>query len=1176
MHPDPHRVTHDVQTSAAVLDPPSSSQDGFLRDDCRASPGLRSQYGSDDGSVADANGVTTVTVELNPEPFTPPGQRVAEYEKAAQVSTSRARGTLGFKVIFAPGSANGGLTIDKFPNEVLTHILSYLPSQDLSAMSLVNRRFHSLVTTPHAWRIAFSRYFVGPASLKLRDGFAPDSDEFDRVLLQRRHFCRLTALASWRNEYILRTRLLRSLTRGRPAEVPLSSSSSSGTRAGGAGPVYNPNPIFTFGSLLLYPVTHVDARFGSGAEKKLPSFIHGASEQGCASTSEPLVGKVGAGSWGISDPQTFNHFADHFPFVAPWGLGEGEVVGVPNVMDVSQQFGMVYGEGCPPQGRTYFLPANEKRGRFLSSGDTGPQRPLGIPRLNHLPSCVCSVWIAKSPRVLEATNGLVGILSGSSLGVLTAYALGPHPSYAKRFARGQVTAKWVLCPGVPIISIKVDEHVSAKRLSQRRIWAVVLNALGEVFYLTDIPTQPESNAGASPEELDQLAWATGRSVRWELVESTRRVAQPDPHNMLSVDGSYSPRSSSASMGLTPDQVAAETMEIERFLALSAGHFRNACQGWDMRRKLEVDFAGDDGNGAGESVIVIDCGTEEGAVASVRRFTRLKQITRLPRGQTEPFPLIQPVARSIFGGPSSTIPSTPSEPLSSRSPVAVGDAQPIHTDVEWRVSDLVFNAAKIAQITASTIDTSTFAQLTMSEDALLTGCGSSDASSSSSSRVSSPTPWHGSQPASAADVPGQRARFLAVGTSNGVVYVWNMRAAVSQNAAVGNKIDPLRIIDTDSPEISSLAMTSLYLVHGGNDGLVQAWDPLASSTQPIRTLNSRFSARARRHLAQAQAAGQGVGNNYFAAGAICLDPDPTQLRGIVALGTHLRYWAFSSSAVEQYKSHKRKLRYTQRGSNSASPESQRYVNSGRGEIHDFILNEQRELEREQAAREKERERLRGRFGVDLLGPDASDEDMLRYAMMLSEEAYTSDEAKRRESECRSSSGSVTESMESAARVSSAVSVLEPVDEEVDADLAEAIRRSLADTSVTARPGDVSPAPCSSHIATATASSSSSSPSPSASASASASASRSSLNQTQVDTDYAESSTRQEETDLEFALQLSLAEQRSLGVEADSAEEHREEFPALGAAEASARTAPRTPPSKGRRSKFKGKEKEVLWG
>jgi len=61
------------------------------------------------------------------------------------------------------------------------------------------------------------------------------------------------------------------------------------------------------------------------------------------------------------------------------------------------------------------------------------------------------------------------------------------PVHDRRYERGQVTAKWVISPGVPIIAISVDENYSVKRHAHRRIWATVLNALGEVFYVTELP-----------------------------------------------------------------------------------------------------------------------------------------------------------------------------------------------------------------------------------------------------------------------------------------------------------------------------------------------------------------------------------------------------------------------------------------------------------------------------------------------------------------------------------------------------------------------------------------------------------------------------------------------------------------------------------------------------------------
>lgn len=963
----------------------------------------------------------------------------------------------------------------------------------------MSRRFHALVTTPHAWRIAFSRFFPGPHAVE--DGQRTNIDAAD-LQSDRRFFARLTALASWRSEYILRTRLMQSLARGKPAQF--NPSKKHGTvRAASA---RHGTAIATYTSQLLFPVSHIHASF---RPDKNPLFIHGAAEQGIASASDPSSVKVG--TWGVSDHQMFRHFADLFPGEAQYGLGSGDMVGVPNLMDVSQPYGMIYGEGCP-QGRSYFISATEQRGRFLGASDLGSHPPLGIPAVNMITHAVCSVWIAKSPHILKMSQGLVGMLSGSSSGVLTAYSLGPHPTYERRYEPGQVTARWVLCPGVPIIGIAVDDHYSVQRQSGKRIWAVALNALGEIFYLTELPRTPEIplTAKLSTEQLDEMAWKTGRSVHWEVVEASRRVARPDPFNRELVDGSYSPRSSSDSMGLNEHQVAAETKEIENFISFKPKHFRKVCESWDMQRDLKVDFAGDDGCGAGESVIIIARGSGEDATASIRRFMRTASRSGFSSSATpEPLSQTPEAPPSLFGGPVNIPSPTVNSSLPpSRSSGRMGSSS---TNFGWRLSDFVFGDRKSTEVSASALDTSTFTTLTADEDPLLAMSGSS-----TSSATSSPMLPHMDQPRSGLEVPGQRARYLAVGTLTGMVFVWDIRAPAAKSAEIINSISSLRTIQTDSPQVSSLALTSLYLVHGGNDGLVQAWDPLASSTKPIRTINSRFSTRARRRLVQAEASILGVGNNYYATGAICLDTDPTVLRGMVSLGTHLRYWSYSSSEADQYKSSKRRLRHLMRGGNGAG-EGQRFNNSGRGAIEDFIEDERVDMERQKIADEKERAHLSARFGIDLLGPDIDEEQLLLYAQLLSEEACSGDAAKPADSAAISSSATSTSfdtvgpgSVGPGDISSSSSPYQDPADD--DDELAEAIRLSLLDEQGT---GQTSSIP----IKYAKGVHSPRQPSPGA--------------------EGAGSSRQQEIDDLEFAIQLSLAEGKSR----DDGEDEWEEFPYL---------------------------------
>ena len=185
-------------------------------------------------------------------------------------------------------------------------------------------------------------------------------------------------------------------------------------------------------------------------------------------------------------------------------------------------------------------------------------------------------------------------------------------------------------------------------------------------------------------------------------------------------------------------------------------------------------------------------------------------------------------------------------------------------------------------------------------------------------------------------------------------------------------------------------------------------------------------------------------------------------------------------------------------------------------------EKQELELEKVSKRKEDERLSGRFGIGLLGAGASEEEMLAYATMLSEESWTSDEVKRRGSE------------ESSAITSKSSPTVHDEDD-MDAAVAEAIRRSmLKDEHAAPVVNDIPVRYAKKHHLTS---------------------------HTPVK-DFGSSSKSPvmlaEENDLEFALQLSMAEENSKVIDAD-------DFPAL--------TFSPSPPSSsdGERKKRKGKGK-----
>lgn len=1019
-----------------------------------------------------------------------PRNRIAEYENALINPTQRRREGPVFDVIKKERNPGDKASpVANFPNEILTHILAHLSPNDLAAVSLVSRRFNTLVATPHAWRVAFTRYFPGPEVLTDASVRLSKEESGEIVLLEKRSFARLSALASWRSEYILRTRLLRSLARGKPVQV---STSAPQIRSGQS---HTTVPIVMYNAETYTTINHLHATFGSGLNKRIPKLIHGADDVGMVTTSDPTTGKVAP--WGRNDPNFYYQFSERFPGVAEWGWGAGEVVGRPNVMDVSQPHGMIYGQGCP-EGFCYYRAVGELRGRSIAKTFDFQMPEEGIPNLGIDGGAICSVWIAKSTNIPTLSEGLVGLLIGSAAGVVTACSLGMNDLVGTRIERGEITARWVLSPGVPIVAIAVDDCYSPKRHAQNRIWAVALNALGELFYLTKFPTRSLAGQLPEPEKSEHRAWRTGRSVYWNFVELTRRTRRPDPYNDSKIDGSYSPRSSWDGMCLSKDQIVAETEDIQDFIGRRPKDFRELCLSWDMQRCLEVDFAGDDGNYAGEAIMVFDCGLRQVSAPVIHRYTRWRSADAEKNDLIGPEPHVLQDSSSLFGGPAP--PTVPHPQFSKRtrssSYVSANSSPERPTFVEeWRTSNFTFGGSKV-EITTTALDNSTFATMTMSEDPAL---GFSTASTASSPFASPHSV--ASQPASPSDIPGQRARLVSAGTSNGVVLVWDMRAPVSPNSKFKNDVEPLRIIYTESPEISCLALTGLHLIHGGNDGLVQAWDPLASSLQPIKTLNSRFSSRARRRLVQAQASVQGVGINMFAAGAIVLDPDPTVLRGAVSLGNQIRYWSYSSSAADQYKSSKRKLRQSERGSNTGGD---RISGVGRAShLKDYIANEQFELYREKQERSRQASHMTERFGVDLL---SSEEEALAYAAVLSQASLEEEEKRRREMENSSAPSSTAATPEP--------SIREGNIEGLDSDLAEAIRLSLQESSAPSNFDSGSLAMNSEYDIPIRYSTKGRKSSPRSKGSSKSKAKAG-----------AESSAQAEMTDLEFALQLSLAEEQS---------------------------------------------------
>lgn len=968
----------DQETSPnASISQQSTTQDGFRSPE----PGSR-DGGPDPGphgfsSGLGANGARPVlkggeTVETGAEGpssgyheghYTLPGERVTAYEHATIPSIPT-----GFKVTKRPAPSSEGPSLADCPNEILTQILSHLHPDSHGSVALVSKRFYSLIAEPHAWRMAFLRYFPGPEATCISQRKATHQDsgmeDANRVRSEFRCFTRLTSLASWRSEYLLRTRLLRSVARGKP-----------GARAGGGGSSLRPghsskkaSAVLTYNTKLPWMVSNMHAVFENN--KRGPKVIVGTRDLCVSTVSDPSSGKVE--KWGLDDPFAFAQLDELFPNLQPFGVGDGPAA-VYNVMDVSQPYGMVGGEGFPG-GRPYFRATNELRGRYLGEQDSIIDMIPEVPKIPELLESICSVWIAKSSAVPSITQNMIGMMTGSTLGVVTAYALG-HDFAGPQYKAGDMTARWVLSPGVPIVALKVDDSFNQKRMSLGRAWACALNALGECFVLTQTPAPP-NEATRKNMDTTKSAWIAGRTVYWELIESTRRRARPDDLDKNAVRGAYSPRSPCDAMALSKEQIVAEAREIEKYLRYEPAHFRKVCEGWEMRRQLEVDFAE-------EVILAILGGQDEEQPAEILRYSRSPLGAAGTSKATTPTVLTPSVlsptpTKSIFGSDANTPVLASSSAPQKEETTAVSEAR------EWQISKLSLKKLGKAQITAVALDSCIPALLAPFEDPL--NADSQHLKSGATTPVSKQN---------TGEIPGRRARFFGIGSDYGKILVWNVRDAST------DVLEPVFVVQTESPDVTSLAISALYLVHGGSDGLVQAWDPLASSVEPIRTLNSRSSGRAPRHILNANPALRHA--DYSTCPAIFLDPDPTVLRGILSFGTFVRYWTYSSTL--QSLGRRRRPRHSDiHGKLSSRRQGDAVLG--------YIAAEEAELRREERDSAREDARLRKRFGVGL--GDLTEEEAITYAQMVSEEAFLLDEQRRTSA---SDTGSAVDTGENASSLGS---------------------------------------------------------------------------------------------------------------------------------------------------------------
>lgn len=650
----------------------------------------------------------------------------------------------------------------------------------------------------------------------------------------------------------------------------------------------------------------------------------------------------------------------HQPLLGLAGFEVATDMGTSGVMDLSQDIGWIYGENVPG-GKVYVHPHASP---YVVAAPPGFYIRPDHESIDGFRPVVTAVWIAKkrSTGVLETTEGRMAILVGTSRGIVSTYGL----SFGKE---NTLTSqrKFCLSPGVPIISIKVDDDYSVKRVRQNNAWIVVINALGEVYYLRN--------------SLDS----------WKIIPQTLRTPTALFHSTFT-----SPAENFTEVG----KATWEKARDERLMKMDYEQIKDVWGNWGMDWFVEVDWV-DQNVVVGKKQSIERCSRPRDDTAKTDLYRYHLVLSPQSTNDHNEF------VRELVGNPSeeSTAGSVESSVFGGVVTDLIQDMSAISQGDIWTATLFRLDDGNMHIVTATAMDNSNLALLSDHED-----------------------------PSTRADTPGGNARLLAAGTHMGSVFVWNIRSfSTTADAAFQS---PSRVIHTDSPQISSLALSSLYLVHGGTDGLVQAWDPLASTLLPIRNIHSKFSSRVRR---QADAGVQeefGVSNNQFAARCLTLDPDPTCLRGAVAVGILIRYWCFSSS-----DSDKKKRKPRPRSSIGGAPLR------GRDIIKAVIQSEARYHLNQKEQEYKEKEEFKSRYGVTSGREALSEEEMVEYATMISRETFELESGGSVAGWEESINSSRTVTPDGAPSVSSYCTVdeykssAEGVDDEEDLELAEALKLSL---------------------------------------------------------------------------------------------------------------------------------------
>ncbi|ORZ03514.1 WD40-repeat-containing domain protein [Syncephalastrum racemosum] len=195
------------------------------------------------------------------------------------------------------------------------------------------------------------------------------------------------------------------------------------------------------------------------------------------------------------------------------------------------------------------------------------------------------------------------------------------------------------------------------------------------------------------------------------------------------------------------------------------------------------------------------------------------------------------------------------------------------------------------------------------------------------------------------------RLLVTGDASGLICLWDGDAVPAQEGGV---IKPLRVLDEHTGSISALFIDAAKVISGSDDGWIRVWDPLTGYL--VNVMGNKIP----RHAP--------IDRNDISltrVSRICCD----DYRGVANVGHEIKTWDFSP---EKQLLARRNLK----------PKGRSTVAEARH--HHYELKQDIRESKDALKEEKiERENMAKKVHTQSLG-GLSDEEMLAYAMMLSQE------------------------------------------------------------------------------------------------------------------------------------------------------------------------------------------------